>query len=227
LRYLATWTRGHFRAYFWNSVLVTGAAVTATTAFAAMAAYALARFSFRGQRPLFFYFLAGLMVPIQLAIVPLFFQMRALSLLGTRAGLLLVYVAFGLPFAVFVLAGFFRGLPSSLRESALLDGATEWGAFWHVMLPLARPGIVTVAIFTFLSVWNEFFAAFMLLSGAGAESRRTLPLGVANVTIVSQYRSDWGMAFAALVLMILPTLAAYVFLQRHLVRGITAGALKG
>src|SRR4029453_12672191 len=114
-------------------------------------------------------------------------------------------LAFGFPFAVFVLTGFFKTLPTSLYESALLDGASEFQAFWHVMLPLARPGLITVAIFLFLGNWNEFFVAFMTISGRHAEGIQTLPLGIAKITIVSNYRSDWGMAFPRLVRMIVPT----------------------
>src|SRR6185436_14288645 len=154
-------------------------------------------------------------------------QMKGMHMLNSRAGFSLVYLAFGFPFSVFILAGFFKTLPSSLHESAILDGASEFGAFWHVMLPMARPGLITVAIFLFLGNWNEFFVAFVCLSGKGSEAARTLPLGLANVTIVSQYRSDWGMAFAGLVLMMLPTLAVYILLQKHLTKGITAGAVKG
>ena len=222
--YSNAWTQGHFGNYFLNSVVVSAVTVTATVLFAAMAAYALARFSFRGARPIFFYFLAGLMIPLQLAIVPLFFQMKAFQMLDSRIGLITVYVAFGLPFAVFVLTGFFKSLPSGLYESALIDGAGEFRAFWSIMLPLARPGLITVGIFSFLGTWNEFFMAFMFLSG---EKARTLPLGLANITIVSQYRSDWGMAFAGLVLMMLPTMLVYFMLQKHLVKGITLGAMKG
>jgi ABC-type glycerol-3-phosphate transport system permease component len=148
-------------------------------------------------------------------------------LLNSRIGLLLVYVAFGMPFAIFILAGFFRSLPSGLHESALMDGAGELRAFWSIMLPLAKPGLITVGIFAFLGAWNEFFMAFMFLSGENAQDLRTLPLGLANLTIVSQFRSDWGMAFAGLVLMMLPTMLVYGFLQRHLTKGITVGALKG
>jgi ABC-type glycerol-3-phosphate transport system permease component len=132
-----------------------------------------------------------------------------------------------MPFAVFILTGFFKSLPASLHESALIDGAGEVRAFWSIMLPLARPGLITVGIFSFLGTWNEFFMAFMFLSGEGSEGLRTLALGLANITIVSQYRSDWGLAFAGLVLMMLPTMVMYVFLQRHLTKGITLGALKG
>jgi N-acetylglucosamine transport system permease protein len=220
------WINGRFNAYFANSILITSTTVIATTFLAAMTAYALSRFTFPGVRALYFYFLAGLMIPIQLAIVPLFFQLKSLSLLNDLFGLFLVYLAFGFPFSVFVLTGFFRSLPASLHEAALLDGASEYQAFWHVMLPMARPGLITVGIFLFLGNWNEFFVAFICLSGKASENIRTLPLGLANITIVSNYRSDWGMAFAGLVLMMLPTLVAYVFLQKHLTKGITAGAVK-
>ena len=222
--YANAWTHGHFGNYFLNSVAVSVVAVSATVLFAAMAAYALARFVFPGAKAVFFYFLAGLMIPLQLAVVPLFFQMKAFHMLDSRIGLITVYVAFGLPFAVFVLTGFFKSLPAGLYESALIDGAGEFRAFWSIMLPLARPGLITVGIFSFLGTWNEFFMAFMFLSG---ERARTLPLGLANITIVSQYRSDWGTAFAGLVLMMLPTMLIYFMLQKHLVKGIILGAVKG
>ena len=224
--FVQAWVKGRFGDYFFNSVMVTTTTVGVTTFLAAMAAYVLARFTFRGARPLFFYFLAGLMMPLQMAIVPLFFQTKQFELLGSRFGLITVYVAFGMPFSIFILTGFFRSLPASLHESALIDGADEFQAFWHIMLPLARPGLITVAIFSFLGAWNEFFMAFMFLSGEGSEKVRTLPLGLANITIVSQYRSDWGMAFAGLVIVMLPTLLAYAFVQRRLTKGVTLGALK-
>lgn len=227
INFSRAWTVGQFGDYFLNSAMLTVLTVFLSLLFAAMAAYALSRFRFFGARPLFFFFLAGLMVPLQLAIVPLFFQMKDLMLLNSRLGLLLVYIAFGMPFAIFILAGFFKSLPSGLHESALMDGAGELRAFWHIMLPLAKPALVTVGIFAFLGTWNEFFMAFMFLSGENAESLRTLPLGLANITIVSQYRSDWGMAFAGLVLMMLPTMAVYALLQRQVTKGITVGALKG
>ncbi len=225
------WTKARFGDYFLNSTLITVSTVALTILLAAMAASALARFAIPGAQPLLFYFLAGLMIPLQLAIVPLFFEMKAFHMLGSFWGLLTVYVAFGMPFTIFVLTGFYRSLPSSLHESAVLDGASEFRAFWSVMLPLARPGLITVGIFSFIGTWNEFFMAFMFLSGQeggpASEPFRTLPLGLANITIVSQYRSDWGMAFAGLVLMMLPTLLVYSMLQKHLTKGITLGALKG
>jgi len=172
-------------------------------------------------------FVAGLTLPAQLAIVPLFFEMRAVGLLNSRLGLVLVYTANGLPFAVFVLAGFFRSLPRSLHEAALVDGCGEFSAFWRVLLPLARPGIATVAIFQFIGVWKEYFYAFMLVGGDTTGAARTLPLGLANLSITAEYRTEYGMLFAGIMIVMLPILLVYMALQRQIVRGIAAGALKG
>jgi ABC-type glycerol-3-phosphate transport system permease component len=192
-----------------------------------MAAYALARFSHPAGRFVFGLMMAGLTIPAQLAVVPLFFELRALSLLNSRIGLILVYAANGLPFAIFILAGFFRSLPRSLYEAAVVDGCGEFSAFWRVLLPLARPGLVTVAIFQFIGVWREYFYAFMLVNGDTAQAARTLPLGLANLSIAAEYRTEYGMLFAGIILVTLPILCVYLALQRQIVRGIAAGALKG
>jgi ABC-type glycerol-3-phosphate transport system permease component len=225
--YARAWHEARFGEYFLNSVVVTAASVALIVALGSMAAYALARFTHAAGRVVFGLFLAGLTLPAQLAIVPLFFELRALGLLNSRAGLILVYTANGLPFAVFILAGFFRSLPKSLYEAAIIDGCGEFSAFWRVLLPLARPGLVTVAIFQFIGVWKEYFYAFMLVSGDTSGSARTLPLGLANLSITAEYRTEYGTLFAGIVLVTLPILAVYLALQRQIVRGIAAGALKG
>lgn len=225
--YARAWREARFGDYFLNSVLVTTISVAAIVTLGSMTAYALARFYHPAARGIFWLFLAGLMIPAQLAVIPLFFEMRALGLLNSRAGLILVYTANGLPFAIFVLAGFFRALPRSLYEAAVIDGCGEFTAFWRVLLPLARPGLVTVAIFQFIGVWKEYFFAFMLVGGDLDGTARTLPLGLANLSITAQYRSDYGMLFAGLVLVTLPILAIYLLLQRQIIKGVAAGALKG
>ncbi len=225
--YSQAWREARFGDYFLNSVQVTAASVALIVALGAMAAYALARFYHPLGRTVFWLFLAGLMIPAQLSIIPLFFEMRALGLLNSKLGLILVYTANGLPFAVFILAGFFRSLPRSLYEAAVIDGCGEFAAFWRVLLPLARPGLMTVAIFQFIGVWKEYFFAFMLIGGDATQSARTLPLGLANLSITAQFRTDYGMLFAGLVLVTLPILAVYLLLQRHIVKGVSAGALKG
>lgn len=221
------WEQARFGDYFLNSVFVTSTSVVLITFLGAMAAYALARFYHPAARVTFWLFLAGLMIPAQLAVVPLFFEMRALGLLNSRLGLILVYTANGLPFAIFILAGFFRSLPRSLYEAAIIDGCNEFSAFWRVLLPLARPGLVTVAIFQFIGVWKEYFFAFMLTGGDADGSARTLPLGLANLSITAEYRTDYGMLFAGIVLVTIPILVIYTLLQRQIVKGVAAGALKG
>jgi len=225
--YERAWTHGSFGSYFANSVVITGITVVLTLLLGSMAGYALARFVFAGGRAIWLLFLAGLIVPVQLAIVPLFFELKALGLLNLRTGLIGVYTAVHLPFAVVILTGFFKTLPISLYESALLDGCGEFHAFWYVMLPLARTGLLAVAVFVFLGVWNEYLMAFMFLSGHGSESRQTLPLGMAQITTVGEFQTDWGLVFAGMMVMILPCLFVYVVLQRYLTRGVTLGAITG
>jgi ABC-type glycerol-3-phosphate transport system permease component len=225
--YVRAWRQASFGEYFANSVLVTATSVVLIVFLGAMAAYALTRFYHPVAQAAFWLFLAGLMIPAQLAVVPLFFELRALGLLNSRLALILVYTANGLPFAIFILSGFFRSLPRALYEAAVIDGCSEFTAFWRVMLPLARPGLVTVAIFQFIGVWKEYFFAFMLVGGDVEGGARTLPLGLANLSITAQFRTDYGMLFAGIVLVTLPILAVYVALQRHIVKGVAAGALKG
>jgi ABC-type glycerol-3-phosphate transport system permease component len=225
--YTRAWTEAHFGDYFANSVMVTATSVVLIVALGSMAAYALARFHHPAGKLVFGLIVAGLTIPAQLAVVPLFFELRAVGLLNSKTGLILVYTANGLPFAIFILAGFFRSLPRSLYEAAIVDGCGEFEAFWKVLLPLARPALVTVAIFQFIGVWKEYFYAFMLVSGDASGSASTIPLGLANLSIAAEYRTEYGMLFAGIMLVTVPILVVYVALQRHIVRGIAAGALKG
>lgn len=233
------WVESSFSRFFVNSVLVTAMSLAGVLVFGAMAAYALARFTFRGSRALFLFFLAGMMIPAQLILIPLFFQFSTLGetftaasahlgyevrLHNTLTGLIIIYIALSLPFTILVLTGFFRSLPGALREAAILDGASEWTVFTRVMLPLARPGLITAAIFNFLGIWNEYLFALVFVN---SPEKKTLPLGLASVAIQSQYKTDFGLLFAGLVIVLVPTLLVYLVLQRHLTAGITVGALKG
>jgi N-acetylglucosamine transport system permease protein len=219
------WEGAHFSRDFFNSIVVTAATLFGTLVLSSTSAYALSRFKIAGGKPIFYIFLIGLMVPGQLAIIPLFFQMKQMGLLNSLPGLIVVYIAGGLPFAIFILTAFFKSLPRSVYEAAQVDGCGEWRAFWSIMLPMARPGLITVGIFTALGAWNEYFTAFMFLSGS--DGMQTLPLGLAQITITSQYHSDWGVAFAGLAMTTLPILILYIFMQKYLIKGIVAGAVKG
>jgi len=225
--YQRAWREAFLGHYFINSLAVTGVSVSAILILGSMAAYALTRTSHRLGRWTYALFIGGLMIPLQLSVVPLFFELRAIGLLNSRIGLILVYVANGLPFAIFILTAFFRTLPRALHEAATIDGCSESQAFWRVMLPLARPGLITVAIFQFIGIWKEYFFAFMLTSGSATTEVRTLPLGLANLALTAQYQNDYGSLFAGIIIVTLPILLVYLLLQRHLISGITTGAIKG
>jgi ABC-type glycerol-3-phosphate transport system permease component len=225
--YARAWKEARFSEYFLNSLVVTSVSVFLILWLGSMVSYGLARFKHPAVPWIRGLFLAGLMLPVQLTIIPLFFELRMLGLLNTEAGLILVYTAGGLPFAVLVLTSFFRSVPSTLHEAAIMDGCSEWQAFQKVMLPLARPGLLTVAIFQFIGIWKEYFFAFMFASGTGATDFKTLPVGLANLAMSAQYQGENGPLFAGVVLSTLPILVIYLFLQRYIVSGIASGALKG
>ena len=233
------WTRSGFSTFFVNSVLVVSVSLVGILTVGAMAAYVIARFPFRGNRALYLFFISGMMVPAQLVLVPLFFQFSFMSRLfsdllrplgyevqlhDSLSGLILIYIALSLPFTILILTGFFRSLPGALREAAIIDGCSEFAVFRHVMLPLARPGLVTAAIFNFIGLWNEYLFALVFVN---SPEKKTLPLGLASVSIQAQYKTDFGLMFAGLVIVIIPTLIVYILLQRQLTSGITVGALKG
>lgn len=244
--YSKAWIKSGFSNFFLNSVVVVFTSLGLLGLVACPAAYALARSRGRIYRYLLVYFLAGMMVPIQLLLVPLFFQYRdwsetltaflkplfvlmgndhwVVSLADSQPGLILLYVSLSLPFTLFVLQSFFRSLPTELYEAGLMDGCGEWRVFFSIMLPLARPGLITTGIFNFIGLWNEYFLALVFIN---SDQYKTLPLGLAAVSIQANYRSDFGLLFAGLVIVMFPTLVVYVMLQRWLTQGITVGALKG
>ena len=216
-----------FAHYFWNSLWVTAWSTLLTVMFGASLAFALARFRLPASSLTQAALATGLVIPLQLVVLPLFFLLKQLGLLGSHWGLILVYTASGIPYAVLLLRAFFARLPQDLYEAALLDGCTPAAAFWTIFLPLARPGLSTVALFTALSIYNEYFLAFILLSGHSSEKLRTLPLGLANLTIVSQYRADFGQLYAGIVIVMLPSIALYALAHSHLMKGLSDGAVKG
>jgi len=248
--YRNAWREMNFADYFRNSLAVVLVSLVLILVIATPAAYALARLQLPGRKIVLIYLMSGMMIPAQLILVPLFFQysewsawmtsslagpLKALgwqspiiSLHDSHIGLILIYVAMSLSFSIFILTNFFRSLPTALYEAGIIDGCSEWQAFRYVMLPLARSGLVTVAIFNFLALWNEYLFALVFIND---ESLRTLPLGLANLSIQANYRTsakvDAGVLFAGLVIVMLPALAAYLILQKRLVRGITIGAVKG
>ncbi|MFI7541853.1 carbohydrate ABC transporter permease [Actinoplanes sp. NPDC049599] len=219
------WTEAHLGRYFLNSAIVVTGALTLTMLLGAMAAYVLARYRFRGRRIVYLAFVGGMMFPVFLALVPLFFVVRNLGLLGTLPGLTLVYAAYSLPFAVFFLTAFFRTLPTSVAEAALVDGCGHFGLFFRVMLPMARPGLVSVGIFTFLWQWNQYVLPIVLLQGPDAERRWVLAQGLTALAVSEGYRGDYSGLFAGMTIAMLPVLLGYLAFHRQVQSGLAAGQL--
>jgi N-acetylglucosamine transport system permease protein len=224
------WTKAKLGIFFGNTLLVIIPAITLTLLLSSMVAYVLARFEFRGKSLVFYLFLTGMMFPIFLALVPLYFVMQFTGLLNTFHGLIIVYVAFSLPFTVFFLTGFFKTLPGELAEAAMIDGASHYRTFFLVMLPLAAPALVSVGIFNFLGQWNQFILPNVLMTNVGldeTQSRYVLSQGLYYLYGQQFYQSDWSGLFAAVTLVTIPTLVVYILFHDRIEAGLTVGALKG
>ncbi|RJL32898.1 carbohydrate ABC transporter permease [Bailinhaonella thermotolerans] len=219
--YVRVWTEASFSTYFLNSLIVTCGAVLIGTAVSALAAYPLARYDFFGNRFLSAYFLAGLMLPIRLGLVPIFYLMESMGLIDSLLGLTLLYAASGVPFGVFVLGAFYRSLPLELDEAARIDGAGEFRIFGRIMLPLVRPALASVALFQFVPLWHEFLYPLVLLR---TDDRFTIPRGLAQ--FFGEYQTDWSALFAGLVLATLPLFVLFVVATKQIIAGLTAGMSK-
>jgi len=215
------WEQTNFIRYMLNSFGVTAASIVLILVFGTMAAYAIARYEFKLGGAVLMFFISGMTVPLKLAIIPLFIQLDALHLIDTYAGLVLVYVAMGLPSAVFILTGFLRTLPRELEESARIDGASELLIMLRIMLPLARPAMVIVAIQNAVPIWNDFFFPLILIT---SDDLKTLPQGL--TVFIGEFTTDWGVMFTGLTLAALPITLLYIILSKQFIAGITQGAVK-
>jgi ABC-type glycerol-3-phosphate transport system permease component len=221
----------HYRALFagrdfWtpirNSLIVAGTTTILSVALGAISAYALARLSFRGKTPALAFVLAVSMFP-QISIVsPLFLLLRELHLLNTYGGLVLPYLTFSMPLAIWLLVGFFRQLPVDLEDAAMVDGASRIRTLWEIVLPLSRPALATTAILTFLYSWNEFLFALSFTLGP---ERYTVPVAIALFR--GQYQVPWGQILAGAVVATLPVAVIVFVAQRRIIAGLTSGAVKG
>ena len=218
------WTKAHVGDYLLNTLIVVVPALLLTLIISAMAAYVLARFEFVGRRFLFYMFLSGMLFPVFLALVPLFNLVNQLKMLNTFHGLIIVYIAYSLPFTIFFLTGFFKTLPTEIEESAIMDGANPYQVFFKVMLPMASPGLISMGIFNFLGMWNQYVLPLVLISD---ESKYMLSQGLAFMLFKQFYENDWSALFAALTIIMVPTLIVYITFQKQIQDGITTGALKG
>jgi multiple sugar transport system permease protein/N-acetylglucosamine transport system permease protein len=222
--YARAWNEGQFGRAALNTVVVVGGTALVTVLLAAPAAYALSRITTRFNSGLTLFFAMGLGIPAQMVMLPLFVFMNQLQLVNSLFGLVVVYVATSLPFAVFFLTGFFTTLPVELEEAAALDGATPLRTFWQIMLPMARGGLITVLILNIIQHWGETVFALVFIQ---TTDHQTLSLALLGFLQQMQYNgADWGGLFAGVALVVLPVLACYVWLGRRIIEGMTVGSVK-
>lgn len=218
--FVTAWGRARFGEYFLNSVVVTAGAVTVLLITASLAGFALAVLRFPFRRLVFVVILASLMIPVQVVLVPFYKTIIGLGLLNSRAGLILSYTAFFLPFSVYLMTAFYAALPRELSEAARVDGAKFWQVWWHVMLPMGRPALITLGILNTLYCWNDVLISLLVL-----QDKRTLMVGIAALR--GEYTTNVPLLAAGIVLAAAPIVVLYLVFQRRIVAGIAAGAVKG
>ncbi len=220
--YAKALSEGHVLTYFFNSVFVTAVSIILVLILSSMTGYAITRMNWKLSGLTLTIILLGMMVPIHAALLPLFMVLKNLGLLNSYWSLIIPYVAFGIPMAVFILGSFFRGVPRELEEAAVIDGCGIYRTFFSIILPLVRPAISTVAIFTFLSCWNELMFAVTFIN---KESMQTLTVGM--MSMVGTYITQWGIIGAGLMITTIPTIIIYLLLNKQVQRSMIAGAVKG
>jgi N-acetylglucosamine transport system permease protein len=228
------WTTGRIGDLFFNTVLVVTGGVVLTMLLGSMVAYVLARYPFPGNRAIYFLFVAGLTLPIFLALVPLYQVVANLGStipflgLNSYVMLILVYVAYSLPFTVFFMHSFFRTLPTAIAEAAVVDGASHTTLFFRVMLPMAKPGLISIGIFNVIGQWNQWLLPTLLMQPqSGAEEKNAmLTQGLIELSVNQGYQGDYGALFAGMTIAMLPILAVYVIFQRQVQAGLTGATLK-
>lgn len=211
-----------FPTFFKNSVIVAGSTALAVTILSSLSGYALSRFRFKGKYWIVALMLITQMFPLVMLVAPIFKMLSPLGLTNSLTGLVIVYTAFNVPFATFLMQSFFDGIPKDLEEAAMIDGASRFTAFRQIILPLTLPGIAATLGFVFTAAWSELLFALMLISG---NQSATFPVGL--LTFVSKFSVDFGQMMAAGVLALIPACLFFLLIQRYLVQGLTAGAVKG
>ena len=211
-----------FVAWYKNSVFVAVSSTLLATAVGTIGAYALARLKFFGRGFLASATLITYLVPPSILFIPLYAQMRNLGLANSLSGLIAAYPSFTVPFVTWLLMGYFESIPEELEEAAMIDGATRFGAFWRIVLPLSMPGVLAAGLYAFTQAWNEFLYALVFITDG---KLRTLPVGLASFITGDVY--GWGYLMSGAVLTTLPVIAAYIYLQKYMVEGLTAGSVKG
>ncbi|MDC7124934.1 MAG: carbohydrate ABC transporter permease [Spirochaetales bacterium] len=211
-----------FWVFLGNSVVVSGLVILLTLVTAIPAALAISRIEFRGNKFFYNFFIMGMLFPITVAILPLYLQLRNFGLLGTRLGLILSQAAFSLPMSIFIMTGFFKDIPKDLQEAVYIDGGTFFTFGFKIILPLSSPVISTVTIITLIQSWNQFLMPLLVLNDT---NKFTIPLGI--MQFQGQFTTNWNQIMAFITIALLPMVLLYIFLQKYIISGLTAGAVKG
>ena len=212
----------NYLVYFKNSIIVAVTSIFLILIFSSLASFVIAKYQFTGNRFLYFYFIAGLIIPIKLGTIGILKTMITLNLFDHIASLVIVNVAMGIPFGVFVLTDFIRMIPEELSNSARIDGCSEPKIFYKIILPLIRPALAAVAIINFIPIWNDFWFPLILIR---SDHMKTIPL--ATALLYGQYETNYGLIFAVLSMASLPVIIFYLILSRQFIKGLSSGALKG
>jgi len=216
------WRDGHFATYLRNSVIVTSITVVVAAVLSIMAGFALGTMRFRGASVLFLLFLAGLTIPTETIVVPLYFDLRSMGLDNSYAGLILPQVAMSVAFGTFWMRAYFRSIPPSLLEAARIDGASSWTTLWRVLVPIGKPAILTMVLLTTMWTWNEFLLPLVIVNSD--EGLRTAPLGLSFFQ--GAHKTDYPLLMAGALIIAAPVVVVYVFLQRQFIAGMLSGAIK-
>lgn len=220
--YYLAWTKGGFGTYFFNSVFYTVVIVAGIVVVSSLAAYAFSRLDFPFKNALYLMFIAMMMIPIPGAFIALFVLLNNLGLINTRLGYIMPQINAGLPFAIFLLKTFFDKLPRDLEDAARIDGCSRLGIWWNVAMPLAKPAISVVVIFNIIAAWNEYLLAMLIL-----QDKAKMPIQRGLMTFQGVYLTDYPLLLAGAVISMLPAIIGYLIFQKHIIKGVTAGALTG
>ncbi|HAJ94685.1 MAG TPA: carbohydrate ABC transporter permease [Actinobacteria bacterium] len=220
--YIKLFKVSNYLTYFKNSIVVTIVSLLMILILSSLISYVLAKYRFTGSRFLYFYFVAGLIIPIKLGTIGIIRTMLSLHLFDTQAALIIVYIAMGIPFGVFVLTDFIRLIPEELSNSARIDGCSEPKIFLRIILPLLRPALAAVAIINFIPIWNDFWFPLLLVR---SDNVRTIP--IATALLFGQYETNFGLIFSVLAIASLPVIIFYLIMSRQFIKGLSSGALKG
>ena len=219
--YRTVWVVRGFGTYFKNSVVVTFISMAFVILLGSMASYGVSRYKYKLRTWIYMLFLSGIMLPLKMAIIPLFLLIRSLGLMDNHISIIFIFIAMGLPSTVFILSGFMKTIPMDLEYAARIDGCNDWGIYQRIVMPITKSAIALVTIYNAVPIWNDFFFPLVFIQ---SNSLKTLPVGLS--TFVGQHGTNWSLLFTGLSISILPMLFLYLFMSKYFIRGMTAGAIK-